>query len=231
MHVILLKYAIGLRHYGWLVLFFFIQSCALFKPVPRRPSANGSSPFMEQVNILLDGNHAKEGGSSLNRQNKIARELTRADYVSELQGIEYLPPLMFRYAVLMDVEVEKLANRKLFEYINQWWGVPYRIGGNTMTGIDCSGFVKGLTESAYGLELPRTSRQQADFCREISKEELQEGDLVFFNTSGGISHVGLYLSNNKFVHASTSMGVVISDLNEPYWAKRYVKSGRILEAQ
>ena len=66
------------------------------------------------------------------------------------------------------------------------------------------------------------------FSQEISKESLQEGDLVFFHQRKGISHVGMYLSNNKFVHASTSMGVIISDLNEPYWTKRFVKAGRII---
>jgi lipoprotein Spr len=75
--------------------------------------------------------------------------------------------------------------------------------------------------------LPRTSREQAAYCKEIQKEELKEGDLVFFNTGRGISHVGLYMANNKFVHASTSMGVVISSLDEPYWKRRYVKSGRL----
>jgi len=67
------------------------------------------------------------------------------------------------------IEVEKLTNKKLIEYVHQWWAVPYRIGGNSKEGIDCSAFVQGLTSEAYGLSLPRTSREQADFCKEISK--------------------------------------------------------------
>ncbi len=148
-------------------------------------------------------------------------------FMDGFKGIEYISPSFFRYAILLDVEVEQMTNKKLVEYIHQWWSVPYRIGGSTMSGIDCSNFVKGLTNYAYGLDLPRTSREQAAFCREINKEELTEGDLVFFNTGRGISHVGLYMANNKFVHASTSMGVVISSLDEPYWKRRYVKSGRL----
>ena len=144
-----------------------------------------------------------------------------------LDGIEHIPPLIFKYAVLMDVEVEHINNRKLIEYIHQWWGVPYRIGGAAMSGIDCSAFMQVLALEAYGLKLPRTSREQANQCMEISKTELREGDFVFFNTGRGISHVGLYLSNNKFVHASTSVGVVISDLNELYWNRRFIKAGRI----
>jgi lipoprotein Spr len=144
-----------------------------------------------------------------------------------MPGIEYIPPVVFRYAVLLDIEVEKLNNRKLIEYVHQWWGVPYRIGGNSMEGIDCSGFVKGIAAEAYGLTLPRTSREQADQSNEISKDQLKEGDLVFFSQGRSISHVGMYISNNKFVHASTSMGVVISDLDEPYWKRRFVRAGRI----
>lgn len=144
-----------------------------------------------------------------------------------MPGIEYIPPVVFRYAVLLDIEVEKLNNRKLVEYMHQWWGVPYRIGGSSLDGIDCSGFVKGLASDAFGINLPRTSREQADYCKEIDRNALKEGDLVFFSQGRSISHVGMYISNNKFVHASTSMGVVISDLDEPYWKKRFVKAGRM----
>jgi len=124
--------------------------------------------------------------------------------------------------------VEKLTNKRLVEYVHQWWAVPYRIGGNSKEGIDCSAFVQGLTNEAFGISLPRTSREQADFCKEISKQDLKEGDLVFFAAGRSISHVGMYISNNKFVHASTSMGVVISDLDEAYWSRRFVKAGRLL---
>ena len=123
--------------------------------------------------------------------------------------------------------IEDSMGKVYMDDIHQWWSVPYRIGGSTMSGIDCSNFVKGLTNYAYGLNLPRTSREQAAYCSEINKEDLKEGDLVFFNTGRGISHVGLYMANNKFVHASTSMGVIISSLDEPYWKRRYAKSGRM----
>jgi hypothetical protein len=220
------KSVVYLHRAGWLSVLFFVQSCALFKPAPVTQSLKAGSPFLDQVKVTL-------GPTSPENTLKdatlgVIEDRARNNYFNGFQGIEYVPPLMFRYAVLMDVEVEKITNRKLFEYINQWWGVPYRIGGTTMSGIDCSAFVKSLSLETYSLDLPRTSREQADFCAEISREDLREGDLVFFNTSGRISHVGLYLSNNKFVHASTSVGVVISDLNEPYWAKRFAKAGRLM---
>jgi len=126
------------------------------------------------------------------------------------------------------VEVEHINDNKLYESITKWWRAPYKLGGTSLNGIDCSAFVKELYSEDYSLKLPRIASDQANFSREVSKENLKEGDLVFFNTQKGISHVGLYLSNNKFVHASTSMGVIISDLNEPYWNKRFVKAGRII---
>jgi lipoprotein Spr len=147
---------------------------------------------------------------------------------SSTTDIEQFIPAAFRFSLLLDIEVEALKNRTLFDYIYRWWATPYRIGGNSMAGVDCSGFIKGLTLEAFEKELPRTSREQSDVCASVSKDELKEGDLVFFKTSrGGISHVGMYLTNNKFVHASTSVGVTISDLNEVYWKKRLVKIGRI----
>jgi lipoprotein Spr len=82
----------------------------------------------------------------------------------------------------------------------------------------------------YGVALPRTAREQFKTSRRISRTELKEGDLVFFNTTGGVSHVGMYLQNNKFVHASSS-GVTISDLFEDYWMKRFIGVGRVEEDQ
>lgn len=189
----------------------------------------GNEVFFDQVQVTINPNNQVRSitidpaiGNIEDSEGSVG-----SVFMDGFKGIEYISPSFFRYAILLDVEVEQMTNKKLVEYIHQWWSVPYRIGGSTMSGIDCSNFVKGLTNYAYGLDLPRTSREQAAFCREINKEELKEGDLVFFNTGRGISHVGLYMANNKFVHASTSMGVVISSLDEPYWKRRYVKSGRL----
>ena len=204
-----------------------LNSCALFKPVAPRQTSQSKSPFFENVLVALTPSSAQPGENPALTFNLVDEELN-GDFMSGLQGIEHVPPLVFRYAVLMDVEVEKLKNRKLIEHIHQWWGVPYRIGGSTGTGIDCSAFTQILVSETYGIKLPRTSHEQANHCIKIPKTELKEGDLVFFKTGRGISHVGLYLTNNKFVHASSSAGVVISDLNELYWDKRFVKAGRML---
>ena len=211
-----------------LLAVILLGSCSLFKPVARTAANKSASPFMDNIVVSLNAKQRYEKASERANVNHEIADRPVNNYLTGLQGIEFASPLSFHYALLLDVDVEKIKNQKLFEYITQWWAVPYRIGGTGMNGIDCSAFVKGITTEAFSINLPRTSREQADYSSTISKEELREGDLVFFNTGGGISHVGMYLSNNKFVHASTSMGVVISDLNETYWNKRFVKAGRIL---
>jgi lipoprotein Spr len=207
-----------------------LQSCALFKASPIKKNATRNSPFFDDISIALNPKGLKSDPSQERPSTAIGfiDDKSSMGYLNDLQGIEYIPPVVFRYAVLLNIEVEKLTNKKLIEYVHQWWAVPYRIGGNSKEGIDCSAFVQGLTNEAFGISLPRTSREQADFCKEISKQDLKEGDLVFFASGRSISHVGMYISNNKFVHASTSMGVVISDLDEAYWSRRFVKAGRLL---
>lgn len=138
--------------------------------------------------------------------------------------------LQYKYASLLEVPPADITNTSLIQLVDDWYGVPYAIGGNTMDGIDCSAFSKMLLDSVYGEEVPRTAQEQYDHCKHIKKEKLKEGDLVFFHTMRGsyITHVGVYLQNNKFVHAS-SHGVMISDLNDDYWQKTYRASGRVKE--
>ena len=209
----------------FILIAIFFSSCVLFRPLPTARKNLSSSPYFDNISLVL--NPGKKTQNISEASIKFIEDAPSGNYLSDLQGIEYYPNYFFRYAVLLDIEVEKLTNKKLVDYIHQWWAVPYRIGGTSKEGIDCSSFVQGLASDAFGIQLPRTSREQAAFCTEISKEDLQEGDLVFFNTGGGISHVGLYINNNKFVHASTSNGVIISDLNEAYWQKRFVRAGRM----
>lgn len=142
-------------------------------------------------------------------------------------NIESAEALQFKYSLLLDVEVELIKNINLFRVIDEWYGVKYLFGGSTKNGIDCSAFMQVLFTSLYGISLPRTAKMQYDFSRRISRTELKEGDLLFFNTRGGVSHVGMYLANNKFVHASVK-GVTVSDMFEPYYASRLIGTGRVM---
>ena len=119
----------------------------------------------------------------------------------------------------------------LFLEINSWLGTPYGYGRNEKKrGTDCSGLTMEIFNSVYGIKLNRSSEGQVSNTVEISKEQLEIGDLVFFVTRGSrISHVGIYIGNNKFVHSSTQRGVVINDLDERYYKENYVRSGRVLK--
>lgn len=144
--------------------------------------------------------------------------------LSRLSGfqIESYMPLQFKYAILMNQTVEKLTNTSLYKSIDEWFGTRYRYGGTTHKGIDCSAFMQKVAQLAFGWALPRTAREQYAAMEPISKDEIHEGDFVFFNTHGGVSHVGMCLQNNKFVHSSTSSGVMISDLDDKYWAPKII---------
>jgi lipoprotein Spr len=206
-----------------------MTSCSLLKPVAQKADKVDDGPFMKQVSIMVESSAPVTQTSSVIQANNFD-VIDKKDRVSftRIEDIEQFMPSAFRYSLLLDIEVEAIKNQRLFEYISRWWATPYRIGGNGFDGIDCSGFVSGITLETFQKKLPRTSKEQADFCMPINKEEIQEGDLVFFHTRRGVvSHVGMYLANNKFVHASTSVGVTISDLNETYWKNRLVKIGRI----
>jgi peptidoglycan DL-endopeptidase LytE len=106
-------------------------------------------------------------------------------------------------------------------------GAPYRLGGSSVTGIDCSGFVKKIYQF-FNIDLPRTAFEQSLCGLRVSRNELVEGDLLFFNTRRTLGHVGIYIGNNEFVHASSrKRGVRIDNLNMPYFDKRFVRAVRL----
>jgi len=116
----------------------------------------------------------------------------------------------------------------LYETANEWMGVRYRYAGRTKKGVDCSSLVKNLYLEAYQLELEGTSRGLFAQCEEKTQDELQEGDFVFFKINKShISHIGLYLRDGYFVHASVSRGVMINNLNESYYKRYFFVGGRL----
>ena len=117
----------------------------------------------------------------------------------------------------------------LNEQLQSWQGTPYAYGGMSRRGIDCSGFVLTTYRDKFALQLPRMTSQQAEIGTRIDKTELLPGDLVFFITGSGESglHVGIYDTDNQFIHASTSRGVIRSSLDNVYWKKKFWQARRI----
>lgn len=148
---------------------------------------------------------------------------------SNLSEVEKANWLQLKYSIKMDVAVESIINIPLIEKIDEWFGTPYLYGGNTKNGVDCSFFTFDVMRSVYSINLKRTAAEQFEQTSRINWEDLKEGDLIFFKTEGPkkISHVGIYLSNNKFVHASVRNGVTISDLSEPYYQRTLYSMGRL----
>lgn len=115
----------------------------------------------------------------------------------------------------------------LFYQVYDWVGTRYKYSGDTKKGIDCSGFVSKMYQNTYCETLCGGSRDIWQTVTPIEKADLKEGDLLFFKIKKGqISHIGIYLGKNKFAHASVKQGVIISDLNEPYYQKYFFKGGR-----
>lgn len=121
---------------------------------------------------------------------------------------------------------------RLLRVVHSYLGVPYKWGGTTRDGMDCSALTRAVYREVYGVELPRTSRQMYRLGRPVSVAgQLRDGDLVFFriDASGpGVSHVGIYVGDGRFAHASLSRGGVIDPLNSPYFDKRYAGARRVL---
>lgn len=165
-------------------------------------------------------------------QKEETSEITQLLASRSNNSIEAASATQLKYSILLNTEVESLPNKSLLDNVDEWYGVRYRRGGNTRSGVDCSGFTVAVYSAVYGMALPRVSREQYRISRKISTTELQEGDLVFFNTTGrGVSHVGVYLGNNRFIHASVSKGVMVNSLFENYYIKRFVGAGRIDDKQ
>ena len=134
-----------------------------------------------------------------------------------------------KYAALLHTKPKKIKNKKLYYFIDDWYGVEYKWGGNDQAGVDCSGLIVKLYEQVYNLKLKRTVALQHDDTRNFRRQRrFREGDLVYFNTVGDdASHVGVYLKNGYFVHSAKSRGVSISNLKEPYWKKVFAGGGKV----
>jgi len=232
-------------------LVIFLSSCSALKTLnissnKQTTSVEPRAKFIDEIIITpkaaIDKTEINSGpretfstpGIGISESQLITEEAKHLTEIvaSRSTSIESASPVQLKYAVLLNTEVEYLPNKTLLESVDSWYGVRYRTGGNGKSGIDCSGFTVAVYAAAYGINLPRVSREQYRISRKISTTELKEGDLLFFNTRGsGISHVGVYLGNNKFIHATVSKGVMVNGLFESYYVKRFIGAGRIDDKQ
>jgi len=135
-----------------------------------------------------------------------------------------------KYSAMMGVDKSEIRNGRLYAFIDQWWGTPYKYGGQDKSGVDCSALVQTLEQEVYGISIPRTTSQQVNVIKRKYEEELQEGDLVFFDYDGGkFNHVGVYLQNGYLVHASSIRGVTIVRLHDPSIYGHFSRAGSILQ--
>ncbi|GAB3918537.1 C40 family peptidase [Mucilaginibacter boryungensis] len=129
---------------------------------------------------------------------------------------------------IMGVALNATSNVKLFQFVYDWIGTPYRFGGSSKKGIDCSAFTKELYEKVFNLDIKRNSRDIFSMVTPVAKDDLKEGDLMFFKIhSRSITHVGIYLGSGRFAHAS-SKGVAISNIDDSYYSRYFYRGGRML---
>lgn len=134
-----------------------------------------------------------------------------------------------KYSKERQISFEKDKEKSLlYEFYIDYKGVPYRLGGIDKTGIDCSGFVQRAFSEVFLVSLPRTTQTQMKYGKNIEYSERNMGDLIFFKTGVNTYHVGIYYENDNFIHASTSKGVMISNLNEFYWLNSLLEIRRII---
>jgi len=134
-----------------------------------------------------------------------------------------------KYEKAMGIDLPNTINPDFIKFVSDWIGAPYKYGGNTPLGTDCSGFVNATYQTVFKKSIARSSAQLYADARRIKENEAQEGDLIFFTIQGEkVSHVGMHITGNYFIHASTKKGVVINSNEEPYYKQHFKGYGRIL---
>ncbi|SFC11129.1 lipoprotein Spr [Parapedobacter composti] len=190
----------------------------------------GFSLWLVLGSLLLSGCLTRKNALPTHRPNRTAAKgVIATDASSAPRGIHTSRAgLLNSYAQVLGVHPRELQNAALYQYIDDWMGVPHRTGGTDRRGVDCSAFVGMLMREVYGKSLPRVSRDMAEQVKRKYERQLREGDLVFFSFSRkNIDHVGIYLHNRKFVHVSTTKGVIISDLHDTWYYKYFTRAGSV----
>ncbi|AOE38556.1 MULTISPECIES: bifunctional murein DD-endopeptidase/murein LD-carboxypeptidase [Pantoea] len=185
-----------------------VKSQPILRYILRIVPAVALAALLSACSSTHSSQNANNENHEVNNHNGFLLQASQDEFEEMVRNVDVKSRIMEQYAV--------------------WKGVRYRLGGDTKRGIDCSAFVQRTFRDQFGLELPRSTSQQQDTGKEITRSKLRPGDLVMFRAGSTGRHVGIYLGNDNFVHASTSSGVMISSLNDDYWKKRYREGRRVL---
>ena len=210
---------------GYIILFtLFLTSCSGLKNLSNK---NVQGPEDKPIN-----NEFKKDEVIIDEKNNTLEYNDDDILNSKNSNIE----LKLKYAEILKVKPSSITNIKFYQLIDTWWNAKYKTppGKTPSEGIDCSGFAALIENSIYNQKIQGSAASIYLLCHKVSETELKEGDLVFFCCTTGskdrnkITHVGVYLANRMFVHASSSQGVIISSLDDPYyWKAKFVKGGRL----
>lgn len=185
-----------------------VKSQPLLRYIWRIVPAVALATLLSACSGTHNGQNAKNEKYEVNNQNGFLLQASQDEFEQMVRNVDIKSRIMEQY--------------------DDWKGVRYRLGGTTKRGIDCSAFVQRTFREQFGLDLPRSTWEQRGTGKEVSRNKLRPGDLVLFRAGSTGRHVGIYLGNDNFVHASTSSGVMISSLNESYWKARYREARRVL---
>ena len=200
------------------------QTSVNIEKISKNSQHQNTLKFIDNIEIIPEGISYNEPAVVVNEPKFIKYKLTEN---TKYGNIENCSAMQFKYATMMNREVESFNNIPLYNFIDEWWATHYRYGGTDKNGIDCSAFSSKVLTAIYGIATPRTAAEQYKLAEKISIDSLTEGDLVFFNMRGGVSHVGVYLGNNYFVHSSVRSGVTINSLLDDYYGRKFLGGGRI----
>lgn len=176
--------------------------------------------------VYVDNTMFKENKTAISTINK-----THQETLTENKKLLNDKTSTIQQELIIEVNVQEdettHMNEALMEFYNEWKHVRYKLGGNSKKGIDCSAFTQRIFKEKFDVKIPRTTRTQVKVGKRVKKSELEMGDLVFFKTGKTDRHVGIYMGDGTFMHASIK-GVKFTKLNKPFYKKTYWTSRRII---